>query len=263
MNDAAALKAMGNEIHVWIATSDNVHPRHLIEEYLPLLNLEELERYQRFHFDHDRHTYLAAHALVRIALSHYAACKPGQWRFMRGEQGKPEIEVTTELSSLRFNLSHTQGMVACIIGLDRVCGIDVECVRPLKDMMGIAEAVFSLAENAYLDRRAADQADIFFKLWTLKEAYIKAIGQGLSAPLKEITFDIREKIIQATFTNELLTDAGWQFHHGKPTASHYLSIAVQSQNLQAKIICHELPLDNTLENNLSRACSDFQISTCF
>lgn len=260
MSEPDALKALQSEAHVWIAYPDSAPAQHLIEQYLPLLNSEEQERYRRFHFDHDRHTYLAAHALLRITLSRYALCEPARWGFKRNEQGKPEIALMSNLPPLRMNLSHTQGMVACVVALDRGCGVDVERVRSMKDMAGIAEVVFSNAENDYL--RAQDETEWphhFFKFWTLKEAYIKATGQGLSAPLKDITFDIAEAQIQTTLRNASLNDAGWQFYHEKPVASHHLAVAVKSADAPIKILCREMQLNQTLESHLSRSCSDFKI----
>jgi 4'-phosphopantetheinyl transferase len=249
VNDATALKALESELHVWIAYPDHAPSQHLIEQFLPLLNHEEQERYRRFHFDHDRHTYLAAHALVRITLSRYARCEPAQWRFTRGQHGKPEIEAAADMPALRFNLSHTKGMVACVVALDRICGVDVEHIKPLKDMAGIAEAVFSNSEIAYLDAQdEADRPEHFFKFWTLKEAYIKAIGQGLSAPLKDIAFDIGTPSIHASFNGNKLTNEGWQFHHWKPATTHHLAVAAQSTPRPIKIVYHEFNLDDSLKN---------------
>jgi 4'-phosphopantetheinyl transferase len=246
--DTTALKALESEVHVWNAYPGNVPAQHLVEQFLPLLNQEENHRYRRLHFDQDRHTYLAAHALVRIALSRYASYAPTQWEFTRGPHGRPEIKLVTGLPALRFNLSHTQGMVACVITLDRDCGIDVERIRPMKDMAGIADTVFSSAEIAYLHSQNKENwPHHFFKFWTLKEAYIKAIGQGFSAPLKNITFDISMPKIQATFDNQKLTDAGWYFHHGKPTSTHHLAVTAKSAT-PLNTIFYELNLTKTVEN---------------
>jgi 4'-phosphopantetheinyl transferase len=257
VNDPAALKALESELHVWIAYPDNAPAQHLIEQFLPLLNQEEQDRYRRFHFDHDRHTYLAAHALLRITLSRYAPCEPAQWRFTRGAQGKPEIEAKIEakadLPALRFNLSHTKDMVACVVSLNSVCGVDVERIRPMKDMAGIAETVFSNAEVSSLHALdEADRPDTFFKIWTLKEAYIKAIGQGLAAPLKDISFDIEAPFIRASFNGEELNNTGWQFHHRKPISTHHLAVTTQSIGSPIKIVYSDLNLADNLENTLQR-----------
>jgi 4'-phosphopantetheinyl transferase len=259
--DSTALKALESEVHVWIAYPDAVSPEHLARHYLPILDQEERDRYQRFYFDPDRHIYLAAHALLRMTLSRYAPCTPDQWRFVRGEQGKPEIAPAAGTPPLRFNLSHTKGMVACVVTLEHDCGVDVECVRPMKDMKGIAEAVFSEAENAYLNaQHEADWPHGFFTFWTLKEAYIKAIGQGLSAPLKKIGFDIDAVPIRARFENEELTETGWHFLHREIKAMHHLAIAIRLTNSTNLIEFYEQSFLADLDNNLLRSCTDFKLS---
>jgi 4'-phosphopantetheinyl transferase len=251
VNDPAALKALESELHVWIAYPDNVPAQHLAEQFLPLLNQEEQDRYRRFHFDHDRHTYLAAHTLVRMTLSRYAACSPASWRFIRGPHGKPEIKPAADLPALGFNLSHTKGLVACSVALDCICGVDVEKIRPMKDMAGIAETVFSNAEiEAWESADEAEKPDNFFKLWTLKEAYIKATGQGLSAPLKDISFDIGSPLIRASLANDQLADEGWHFHHWKPATTHHLAVAVKSAVTSHRIVCYELDLTGSLDSCL-------------
>lgn len=239
MTDATALIALENEVHVWIAYPDAVSPEQLAEKYLHILDQEERDRYQRFYFDPDRHIYLAAHALVRTTLSRYAACQPDKWHFIKGEQGKPNIDPALGLPPLRFNLSHTKGMVACVIALDRDCGIDVERVRSMNDMKGIAEAVFSDAEIAFLNAQPeADWPQTFFTFWTLKEAYIKAIGLGLSVHLRKIIFNISSATTRATVNQEELTDAGWHFQHWEPAATHHLAVVFQSQISRIKITTH-------------------------
>jgi 4'-phosphopantetheinyl transferase len=245
VTDATALKALENEAHVWIAYPDAVSPEHLAKNYLHLLDHEERDRYQRFYFDPDRHTYLAAHALLRTALSRYVSCQPEQWRFVRGEHGKPELEPTLGIPPLRFNLSHTKGMVACVIALERDCGVDVECVRPMKDMKGIAEAVFSDSENAYLNSQSeADWPRTFFTFWTLKEAYIKAIGLGLTAPLRKITFNFHNSKVSVASDDEKLLTSMYQFHHYQPDSTHHLAVAVTSSKATCKFIFHEHELSS-------------------
>lgn len=260
MRDLAALASLGNELHIWVAYPESLPSEHLIKQFLPVLNQEENERYHRLHFDHDRVIYLAAHALVRVTLSRYGSCEPPEWRFSRGKYGKPEIEQLPDIAPLRFNLSHTKGMVACIVALDRTCGIDVECVNPKRDMQGIANVVFSESEIAYLNtQHQADWAQKFFKLWTLKESYIKAIGQGLSAPLKNISFDISSPHILAAVDHTSLADAGWRFHHWKPSATHHMAVSAQSPKALNEIVVHEIDFTESIAISLNRSCSDFRI----
>lgn len=216
----------------------------MVAQYLPLLNQEEHERYQRFHFDRDRLIYLAAHALVRMTLARYAPCPPEQWQFVQGAQGKPEIVPAAGRPPLRFNLSHTKGMVACVVALDRDCGVDVENIRPMTDMRSMAAMVFSDGEIAYLESLTEEAwPKNFFTLWTLKEAYIKAIGLGFSAPLKQITFDIASPTITVHLEGVCDEDATmWQLQSFSPNGVHQLAVASKKNGSGDAIVFRQLDL---------------------
>ena len=115
-----------------------------------------------------------------------AAVDPAAWRFRSGAHGRPEIAAPQ--SPLRFNLSHTEGLAACAIADGDNVGIDVENVTR-KHSRRLAERVFSRRERKTLrELPAAEQARRFFELWTLKEAYLKARGLGLSIPPGALSF---------------------------------------------------------------------------
>jgi 4'-phosphopantetheinyl transferase len=238
------LAALQHELHVWIAHVDDIAPEQLRQQCYPLLDEEEKARHQRFHFEHDRHHYLAAHVLLRIALSRYLPISPALWRFVRGSHGKPQIDPALKLPPLQFNLSHTRGMVACVIAADRNCGIDVECIRPMNDMQSVAATVFSESEIAFLAAQPdTTQASCFFMLWTLKEAYIKATGLGMSLPLKRISFDIQAAQISVTDASQSIDDShGWLFDYHLADPMHPLALAVQPTNGLRKIVYHKLDL---------------------
>jgi 4'-phosphopantetheinyl transferase len=243
-NGPDLLVALQSELHVWTARPIDINAKQLIPRYLLQMDTEEYERYKSFRSDVDRLQYLSAHALLRQVLSNYAPYRPEQWRFLRGPHGKPEIALVPGMPPLHFNLSHTRGMVACIVGYDCVCGIDVEEIQPNKDLRSVAPTIFSEAELSYLD--AQDEAtwlQHFFTLWTLKEAYVKAIGLGLSVPLRQISFYFDASQTSVKFANmQDEKSANWLFHHFKPTASHQLAIAVNLHVPIANIICRDFRL---------------------
>lgn len=244
MPDAGLMSGLRRELHVWFADTGTISAEQMADQYLPLLDQEEHERYQRFHFDRDRLVYLAAHALVRMTLSRYAPCAPEQWQFVQGAQGKPEIVQAADLPPLRFNLSHTQGMVACVVALERDCGVDVENIRPMTDMRSMATMVFSDKEISYLESITEEAwPKNFFSLWTLKEAYIKAIGLGFSAPLKQITFDIASPEITVHLASEPGDDAAmWQLQSFSPNGVHQLAVASKKNGSGDDIVFRQLDL---------------------
>ncbi|GAB3651853.1 4'-phosphopantetheinyl transferase family protein [Glycomyces tarimensis] len=173
-------------VHVWV-----VPP---IEEHRPeaarlrgALADDERERLERFAYPHNRSQYLTAHALLRCALSAMTAgVSAAQWRFTAVRGGKPAIAAPA--STLRFNLSHTDGAVACAIADGADCGIDVEAADAVGE--DVDAFAFTAEERARIALApAASRASLRASLWTLKEAYAKATGEGLTARVRATTLD--------------------------------------------------------------------------
>ena len=161
------------------------------------------------------------------------------------EYGRPELASVHELPQLRFNLSHTEGLVACVISDTVDCGIDVENRLRHCDYPGIARRMFSPEENKRLDRLDHEQqAEYFFSLWTLKEAYVKARGLGLLLPTRMTNFIINSVDgITASFDKKLEEDSqDWQFTLHQPTREHILATAVRCNNGQALEVVFKDPL---------------------
>jgi len=153
-----------------------------------LLSDAERRRAARFHFEHDRRAYVAAHALKRRMLCEVAGGAPGDWEFATEPGGKP---VVAGGRGPHFSLSHADGLVACALSHDVPLGIDIE-PADRRAPLGVAEAFFSLEERRWLfGLPPADRQLGFFRLWTLKEALIKATGKGLAQGLRSfaIGFD--------------------------------------------------------------------------
>jgi 4'-phosphopantetheinyl transferase len=210
-----------NEAHLWLA-----RPGAFGAAALDELDAGERERHARFAFERDREMFRTAHCLTRRALSRYLAVPPRDWRFEAGEHGRPEIAAPAR-RALRFNLSHTRGLVACVVTGEQDCGVDVEeATRPI-DAGALARRFFAPAEAAAL--QAAPAAEVprrFFRFWTLKEAYLKARGTGLALPLDGFWFDPDEPRI--SFGPDFVdTPAGWGFSVHAPTPHHLVAVAIR------------------------------------
>jgi 4'-phosphopantetheinyl transferase len=210
------------EAHVWTADPATV-------DFLDVLSPEERERMQRFVFERDRLSYMAAHGLARLALSTFVPVAPEAWDFQYDANGKPEIADST----LCFNISHTHGLVACVITTEIDCGIDVERLNRPTDFHSLAGRVLSPAERAALfGATEAAQPERFFSYWTLKEAYVKARGCGISIPLDQCSFEPR-----VTLVDDDPND--WQFERWSPTAQHVLAVALRSGGRRRRIVRHQ------------------------
>jgi len=235
-----------DEVHVWIAEPERIEDPRLLEAYLGLLSSEEREKQRRFYFERHRRQYLVSHALVRLTLSRYAPVRPEAWSFVTNEYGCPRVK--EEGLGLRFNLSHTDGMVTVAVANNVDVGVDVEdTVRP-GETVALADRFFAPSEVVALRALAVDrQRERFFEYWTLKEAYIKARGMGLSIPLEQFAFELEPGHLPRISFDPRLGDepAGWQFVQLRPSSRHQAALALRRpRGLALKVRCQRtVPLE--------------------
>jgi 4'-phosphopantetheinyl transferase len=129
MNDRLRALADHHEAHLWYVDPGQVTDDHLLAAYHDLLSPAERERMARFAFERLRRDFLVTRALVRTTLSMYQpAVDPRDWQFVANPYGRPEILAPSTTPRLRFNLSHTNGMIVCLVAVEREIGVDVENV---------------------------------------------------------------------------------------------------------------------------------------
>ncbi len=168
------------------------------ETYYAVLSDDERKRSARFGFERDRRRFVVAHGVLRELLGRYLGTDPGQIRFVCNAFGKPELH--PEFGSrggrggrVRFNLSHSADLALIAIALDVDVGVDLECIeeRSESNYADVARSFFSASEVDALSRVPSDlYAKAFFGCWTMKEAYVKACGEGLSMPLTSFSVPI-------------------------------------------------------------------------
>ena len=236
------LQQLKQEVHVWLTRPEDVTDPDQLQEYHLLLSPDEQERYRRFHFNRDRHHYLVAHVLLRKALSAYVDVDPSAWQFSQNQHGRPEISGPVSAPPLRFNLTHTNGLVACVVTLELDCGIDVEQLSARGNPMAIAEKMFAASEQQDLMNLDGQKfLGRFFTYWTLREAYCKALGVGIAFSKKDYCFveegDERWGIRFAAVSNE--ESNHWQFVLTRPTTEHVLALAVRTAGAPDKPIVHK------------------------
>lgn len=221
--------SLKNEVHVWSCFPDSIRHEATLSAYRSVLSAEELQHYFRFNHDEDRHNYLVSHALLRNVLSNYADIEASFWQFSSGEHGKPDLVRETGVPGLTFNLTHTHGLSACVISLDRSVGIDAEHTRRKNKLDGIARRMFAEQELSTMSV-SSDSQQTFYYLWTLREAYVKAIGTGLSGSSKKFYFELNlqdlDAVLKANDAEVELEAYGFKLY--TPTAEHVLAVAFES-----------------------------------
>jgi len=178
------LELTGNDIHVWRGCLNTEAAE--IGRYFELLSEDETARAARFVFPRDRSHFIVGRGLLRELLGMYLRCTPEKLRFKTGQFGKLSLADHPEV---RFNLSHSYGLVLYAFALERELGIDAEKIRAEFATEEIAERYFSLVEQRELRALPMElRTEAFFLCWTRKEAYAKAHGDGLQIALD--SFDV-------------------------------------------------------------------------
>jgi 4'-phosphopantetheinyl transferase len=217
------------QVDVWLVAPDEIGADRL-RSYETLLDERERERWQRFGMPKSRLIHLVARALLRTTLSLYADVAPADWRFETNDYGRPYIAAPDIDQDLRFNLSHTDELVALAIAEGCEIGIDVETLDRQLDTAQIAPTVFEASElSAFQSAPQHQRHDVFFAFWTLKEAYIKARGMGVSLPLDGFAFDLCRPHPRIGFNDRCPDDASrWQFRRFDAAPEHVIAVAVEA-----------------------------------
>lgn len=213
MPHARRTETDGDTVDVWtldVAAVD-VSPETCARD----LAAEEQGRAARFRHPADRASFVAAHRLLRAALGARLGLAPIELRFTAALGGKPHLDLSapgTPPDAVPFNLSHARGVVACAVGGLMPVGVDVERVRSAEVADELQGRVLHPSERAhFLNGPADERAAAFFRIWALKEAYIKATGEGLTAPLREIAFHPEHARLDAL--PEGRDPSAWTFAH--------------------------------------------------
>lgn len=190
--DAGAAPALRiGEVHVWRA---GLGPENYAEQYTHL-SADERQRAEAFHFARDRERYVAARATLRTLLGGYLGRVPGEIEFVMGAAGKPSLTPAMRERDVRFNVSHSNevGLFAFALGVE--VGVDVEYCRADVDLIDLARRFFSPGE--FEETRCAPAAgarDVFYSIWSRKEACLKATGEGLRVALDSFTVKAADSV---------------------------------------------------------------------
>ena len=180
-----------SSVGLWLLETDGVEPE-LFSLCQSVLSVEEQNRAQRFRFDRDRIVFILAHGLKRVVLSLEASCDPKDLRFDTNRHGCPYIVRPPFASRIRFNISHTHGLVGIATSTDSV-GLDIERSTRDPNLLEFGDNVLASSERAALYALEPEQrSNYFLRLWVLKESYIKARGLGLALDLTSFSFDLAD-----------------------------------------------------------------------
>jgi 4'-phosphopantetheinyl transferase len=221
-----------NVVDVWIV--DLQVPDQTLQRAYDVLSDDELQRAQRFRFPVDSRRFVIARAAMRKILGRYLQTAPGLIAFEYTEYGKPRV--AKPRTNLRFNTSRSgeRALIACTLG--REVGIDLEWINRDIEIDELARRFFTVAENEKLRTFSADHRhQAFFRCWTCKEAFVKAVGKGLSLGLD--TFDVSMGIGDRSLAGSTPIDRfavnGWSLiPFATDTVAGYISaLAVEGEDM--------------------------------
>lgn len=206
-------------IHVWIIRLDEEPLDHR------LLNEEELQRASRFHFPLHQQRFVVGRAALRRLLGWWLGMSAREVKLDYGEMGKPFVYGDI---MHQFNVSHSHELAAIALSYGIPVGVDIERVCILNDFEAISQIVFSESERAQLKpTQNPIKARDFFIGWTRKEAYLKALGTGLSAKLHTVTVDIGEDSPRLLSIEDSNETAQWSLLNLFPRADFVGALAAR------------------------------------
>lgn len=218
-----------SDVHVWRASLEQ--PEALTQQLAQTLSEDERTRASRFYFERDRKHFIVGRGLLRTLLGRYLSLEPTQLQFRYSSRGKPALADVGERGTLQFNVSHSHGLVLYAVTRDRKIGIDIEQLRPTSDVEKLAERFFSPRESAIIRSLPPSQKqEAFFHAWTCKEAYLKAIGEGL-AGLEQVEVSLvpGEPVRLLSTGEDSPASSYWSVQVLKPAPGYIAALAVEGQ----------------------------------
>ena len=217
---------MDESVQVWqvpLLVSDEV-----VARYTKCLSEDEIVRANRFRFEADRRKFVVARGTLRHLLGVRFGCAARAIAFCYSQYGKPETSASLEgFVNFRFNLSHSGELALCVLGGDRIVGIDIEKVKPIRRLDSLLDRCLVAKEKAVVRSWPIEQhPSVFLQHWTCKEAYLKAIGLGLSQSMTTVEVDLGHlRFVHVPYE----CTKGWQLH----------KIAVPSAYVAALVVAGE------------------------
>jgi len=213
--------------HIWAACL-NV-PESELRDFADVLAPDEKARASRFRFDIHRNRFIAGRGLLRTILGQYLEVAARNIQFGYGKNGKPFLGGKGE--SLEFNLAHSEHLALIAVATSGEIGVDVERVRILDDFDELVARFFSQRETReFRQLGIEEQPNAFFNLWTRKEAWLKATGEGIVHSLKhvEVSFLPEERARFLSLPTEAGETSNWRLHELLPSPGFVGALATSA-----------------------------------
>ncbi len=226
---------MPDEVHIWSGVLDQ--PASELHRFIQVLSVDELTRAGQFYFQEDRKRFIVRHGMLRMILGSYLGVQAGEIPFYHGKNGKPAIADTFGRGAIQFNLAHSKGVALFAFVRNQEIGVDIEYIHDMPEMEQIVERFFSKSENEDLrSLPASRKREAFFNGWTSKEAFVKALGEGLSRPFDKFDVSLTpgESAQQLRIEGDSREASRWNIQNLEPAPHYAGAYAVKSHELETK-----------------------------
>lgn len=224
-----------NEVHVWCASL--VQPDAVLQEMEAALSTDEFTRASRFQFERHRRKFVLGRGLLRDVLCRYLGMQAARIMFEYEAQGKPRLAAAINPQKLCFNLAHAEDRWVCAFTREREVGVDVEHLHEIPEAENLAQRFFAKAEaENFCALPLHERQRAFFNCWTRKEAFIKALGEGLSHPLHlfEVSFLPGAPAALLQTRPDPREAARWSMFAFEPAANYVAAVVVAGKDFETK-----------------------------
>ncbi|PSB08444.1 hypothetical protein C7B62_16780 [Pleurocapsa sp. CCALA 161] len=219
-----------DRVHIWRANLDL--PTAKIHQLNTLLSTDEVARANKFHFLEHKRRFIASRGILRQLLGNYLRISPENLEFEYGDRGKPQLAASMDNSFLQFNVSHSLDYALYGFTNHHLIGVDIEFLREMENATELAKRFFTHQEFQLMANLADEERQkAFFQLWTAKEAYLKALGTGLSSFLTDIELSLDRanyaKLLAIRGNIDAVSD--WSMYFCIPAANYIAAITINTQ----------------------------------
>ncbi len=224
----AEIDLPAGEVHLWAARLDP--PLGRLQECERLLSEDERSRAERFRGGLLRNRYIAGRGMLRMLLGRYLRVDPASFSLSYQAHGKPELGPPWNSGSVEFNLAHSHELAVYAFTRGSPIGVDVECIRPMPNAAALMERFFSPQEvEQWRQMPAERQLSAFFQGWTRKEAWLKAVGSGLSFPLDQFCVSLDDPARVLSIRGDTGEAARWWLESCEPCEDCVAAVAMRGK----------------------------------
>lgn len=230
------------QIHLWYIS---INTTVSLSSLFSILSLDEQQKANDFYFNKHKASYILRKSALRLILSQYCMISPNAINFKYNYYQKPYLKINP--FNLQFNMSHSHEMAILAITKKHPIGVDLECIKPMENVTDIAHQFFSPQEYSKFTLVPTNQKiKTFYTIWTRKEAFIKAIGKGLSYPLNtfEVAFLPTDPIKILKINNSTTDASKWSLNSYIFNYKHHrYLIAIVTKSKPKQLISFRYPND--------------------